>query len=242
MRRKKEKSKFAAVVKFREVLKTLLNRSGLILKHKLNWTVQDKCLIHNITGSYIFFQGFREQGAISIKGLDNVDILWIDEAQAITKPTLDIVVPTIIRKTNSKIIFTMNRYVRNDAVFKFCYGRSDCLHININYFENPFLNEAMKNEADNAKAKNIGDYNHIWLGQPLSQASDYLLSVDKIDFAVNREFSKENHPAHSVMAVDLSASGGDLCVAKRLKQVSMTGWEEVETVTWSEPDTDITKG
>ena len=41
----------------------------------------------------------------SIACLDDVDILWIDEAQAITKPTLDIVIPTIIRKTNSKIIF-----------------------------------------------------------------------------------------------------------------------------------------
>jgi hypothetical protein len=215
---------------------------GLVQKYNLDWRITDKELVHRKTGSRIFFQGFREQGAVSIKGLDDVDILWIDEAQAITKPTLDIVVPTIIRKNNSKIIFTMNRFVRNDAVYKFCVGRSDCLHINIQYYDNPYLNDAMKHEAEVCKAKNIKDYEHIWLGYPLSQASDFLLSSDKVEFAKNIEFPKENHPNHKVMAVDLSASGGDLCVAKLLEQKTMSSWEDVQTSTWAEPDTDITKG
>ena len=215
---------------------------GLVLKNNLNWRVTDKELVHRITGSRIFFQGFREQGAVSIKGLDDVDILWIDEAQAITKNTLDIVVPTIIRKQNSKIIFTMNRFVRSDAAYKFCVGREDCLHININYFDNPFLNEAMKHEAEVCKAKNIKDYEHIWLGHPLAQASDYLISSEKIEYATKIEFNNENHPHNKVMSVDLSASGGDLCVAKLVEQKTMSAWEEVQTATWAEPDTDITKG
>ena len=215
---------------------------GLIRKYNLNWKIADKELIHNKTGSKIFFQGFREQGAVSIKGLDDVDILWIDEAQAITKNTLDIVIPTIIRKTNSKIIFTMNRYVRSDAVYRFCIGREDCLHININYFDNPFLNEAMKNEAEICKKKNISDYEHIWLGKPLAQASDFLISSVKLDYSKNIIFNKENHPTNKVMAVDLSGSGGDLCVAKLLEQKTMSAYEETKTETWAEPDTDITKG
>lgn len=44
------------------------------------------------------------------------------------------------------------------------------------------------------------------------------------------------------MSVDLSASGGDLNVAKLLTQQSLTGWNEDKTVTWSSADTDITKG
>lgn len=231
----------------REIQKSIENSvksvfDGLVRQNNLNWKMTDKELIHRSTGSRIFFQGFREQGAVSIKGLDDVDILWIDEAQAITKPTLDIIVPTVIRKTNSKIIFTMNRFVRSDAVYKFCVGRSDCLHININYFDNPFLNEAMKHEAEVCKAKNIKDYEHIWLGYPLAQASDYLLSSDKIQYAADLVFNNETHPENKVMAVDLAASGGDLCVSKLLEQKTMTSWEETQTVTWAEPDTDVTKG
>jgi hypothetical protein len=100
----------------------------------------------------------------------------------------------------------------------------------------------MKHEAEVCKAKNIKDYEHIWLGYPLAQASDYLLSSDKVEYAANLEFNKETHPLNKVMSVDLSASGGDLCVAKLLEQKTMSGWEETQTVTWAEPDTDITKG
>lgn len=79
-------------------------------------------------------------------------------------------------------------------------------------------------------------------GYPLAQASDFLLSSDKIEYAQNITFNQEEHPENKVMAVDLAASGGDLCVAKLLEQKSMTGWEETQTITWAEPDTDVTKG
>ena len=189
----------------------------------------------------IFFKGFREQGRVNIKGLEGIDILWIDEAQAITKPTLDYIIPTI-RTVNSRVIFTMNRFVRNDPVYKFCVGREDTQHITILYFDNPFLAEKQYKEAEISKAKNYAEYEHIWLGKPLAQASDYLIPSSKIDEAKNLIFNNEQHPNNRVMSVDLSASGGDLCVAKLFTQQSLTGWLEERTVTWSQPDTDITKG
>ena len=214
----------------------------LIIEYNLNFTIKDKEIVSNSTGSTIIFKGFREQGKVNIKGLADIDILWIDEAESITKPTLDTIIPTIVRKLNAKIFFTMNRFVRNDAVYRFCVDRDDCLHININYFDNPFLTEQMLKEAEICKKKNIKDYNHIWLGQPLDQANDFLVSSSHIDKAKNLVFRTENFHVHKVMAVDLSASGGDLCVAKLLTQKSITQWEETCTETWSEPDTDITKG
>jgi len=213
----------------------------LIVENDLNFEIKNDRIIHRLTGSVIFFKGFREQGRVNIKGLEGIDVLWIDEAQAITKPTLDYIIPTI-RKINSRVIFTMNRFVRNDPVYKFCVGREDTQHITILYFDNPYLAEKQYQEAEICKAKNQSEYEHIWLGKPLAQASDYLIPSTKIDEAKNLEFNKENHPDNSVMSVDLSASGGDLCVAKLFKQKSLSGWEETQTITWSQPDTDITKG
>ena len=135
----------------------------------------------------------------------------------------------------------MNRFVRNDPVYKFCVGREDTQHITILYFDNPFLAKKQYQEAEICKAKNYGEYEHIWLGKPLAQASDYLIPSSKIDEAKNLQFNKESHPDNKVMSVDLSASGGDLCVAKLFTQESLTGWLESQTVTWSQPDTDITK-
>lgn len=214
---------------------------NLINEYNLNFIIKNDKIIHRKTGSVIIFKGFREQGRVNIKGLEGIDVLWIDEAQAITKPTLDYIIPTI-RKVNSRIIFTMNRFVRNDAVYKFCVGRPDTLHITVLYFDNQFLSEKQRREAEILKSKNFAEYEHIWLGKPLAQASDYLIPALKIDEAKNIVFNSENHPHNKVMSVDLSASGGDLCVAKLFTQESLTGWLEAQTVTWSQPDTDITKG
>lgn len=230
----------------REIQKTIEESvkavfENLINEYNLNFTIKSDRLIHNVTGTVIFFVGFREQGRVNIKGLEGIDILWIDEAQAITKPTLDYIIPTI-RKVNSRVIFTMNRFVRNDPVYKFCVGREDALHITINYYDNKFLSQKQRNEAEILKNKNFSEFEHIWLGKPLAQASDYLIPSSKIDEAQNLVFNNDKHPENKVMSVDLSGSGGDLCVAKLFTQQSLTGWLEAQTITWSQPDTDITKG
>ena len=179
-------------------------------------------------------------GKVNIKGLEGVDALWIDEAQSIAKTTLDIIVPTI-RKKNSVIIFTMNRYTRFDSVYNFCAKRPDCLHININYFDNPYVDEKIVKEAEIMKMQNINDYNHIWLGYPLSNTNEYLINSDVLDKSTISNFSQTSEIQNSVMSVDLSASGADLCVAKLLCLIDDI-WVEKQTKSWSEPDTDITKG
>lgn len=215
----------------------------LIDKYNLDYTIKRDTLINNKTGSKVFFKGFRERGNVNIKGLEGIDILWIDEAQSITKPTLDIIVPTI-RKKNSVIIFTMNRYTRFDAVYNFCAKRQDCLHINICYFDNPYVDEKIIKEAQICKEHNINDYNHIWLGYPMSNNLEFLVSSETIDKSLNLEIVPEEtyFTNKSVMSVDLSASGADLCIAKFFTMENATTWLEKETVCWQEADTDITKG
>ena len=213
----------------------------LIEEYNLDYYTSGEQIVHRKTGSVIFFKGFREQDIVNIKGLEGVDILWIDEAETVTKRAVNVIIPTI-RKQNSKNIFTMNRYVKADAVYQHCISRKNCLHIHINYFENPFCPQKLIDEAKECKRLNMSDYNHIWLGLPLEQGLNYLVASDKIEKAKTLTWNNERHPNNSIMAVDLSASGGDLCVAKRLVQVSMSVWEEAETITWSEADTDITKG
>ena len=213
----------------------------LIEQYNLSYDIKRDSLTHKITGSRIFFKGFREQGKVNIKGLEGIDILWIDEAQSIAKTTLDVIVPTI-RKKNSVIIFTMNRFTRFDAVYNFCSKRDDCLHINVCYFDNPYVDKKILNEAQISKQTNINDYNHIWLGYPLANNNEYLISSSILDNSINFEYEKDSNYFSSVMSVDLSASGADLCVAKLLVRQNQNVWLEKSTVCWSESDTDITQG
>ena len=148
----------------------------LIFQFKLNFEVFADRIVNRDTGGTIHFKGFREQGSVNIKGLEGVDILWIDEAQSITKHTLDIIIPTI-RKEKARIFFTMNRYLKSDPVYKEFATRDDCLHLHINYMDNPFCSEALKHEAAICKARNPDDYAHIWMGQPLEEADKDRKSV-----------------------------------------------------------------
>lgn len=222
-----------------ESVKTIL--SDLINTYQLNFTIKDKEITHNVTGSVFKFKGFREQGRVNIKGLEGTDILWVDEAEAITKPTLDVLIPTI-RKNKSKVFFTMNRYVRKDPVFEQCATDKDCLHIKINYYDNPHCPEVLINEAKKCREKSEKDYQHIWEGNPLDQSNDYLLAATKIDEATKLNLNDETIIKHKVLSIDLAGSGGDLNVAKLIVQKNTTGWIDEITNKWSDADTDVTKG
>lgn len=212
----------------------------LIDKNELNFDYTKSKIESRETGATVGFKGLREQGAVNVKGMEAVDIVWVDEAQSITKVTLDMLMPTI-RKDNAKLFFTLNRFIREDPVMKLV-GRPDVLHIHIDYFENKHCTRALINEAEDCKLKNPKDYNHIWLGQPLDVAEDYLFNFDKLQTAKTVEPIGDLLVPQSVLAIDYASGGGDLCVASLLKRTSMTHWKIEEQIAWDEVDTDVSVG
>lgn len=204
--------------------------ADLIRHYELNFHVGASKIDHKITESALRFRGFREQGAINIKGLEGVDILWIDESQAISKQTLDVIIPTI-RKENSKIIFSMNRRMDNDPVYMAMAGRSDCLHIHIDYHENSFCPQKMIDEANICKQRSEEDYNHIWLGQPLKQGDDFVFSTDIVYGAHNNEFVTSG-TKRRVLAVDVARFGEDETVFSVVESRGMFHWEQIHQETW----------
>lgn len=182
----------------------------LITEYNLNWNVKSKMLEHRQSGSTIIFKGFREQGKLNIKGLEGIDILYIDEAQAIKKATLDIIIPTV-RKKNSKIFFTMNRTLEDDAVYVDFSIRKDCLHITINYYDNQHCPEESTTEAENMKTTDIDSYNHIWLGQPLLNGSNFVFPPSLIKHATQRfdTMQLSQRFENRGVAVDPSGMGAD---------------------------------
>lgn len=187
-----------------ESVYTLLK--DLIKENNLDYVVGATKIDHAQKGSMLRFKGFREQGSVNIKGLEGVDILVIDEAQQVKKDTLDIIIPTI-RKTNSKIFFIMNRLLKEDPVYVAMKGRADCLHIHIDYFENKYCPAKLINEAEECKAKNLDDYNHIWLGEPRDSAVG--AAFRNVDYIVDPSIilPVEPVPSHSYTAgIDLARS------------------------------------
>jgi len=222
-----------------ESVYTLLK--DLIEQYSLSYDLFKHKIVHKWSGTEFRFKGFREQGNVSVKGLEGVDILWIDEAQSIAKPTLDIIMPTM-RKVGARVFFTMNRYMRDDAVPEYCIGNDDCLHIKINYHENQFCPLSLKVQAQAMKEKSERDYNHIWMGMPLQQADDYLFNLDKIHASYDLVAYGERYGRQRVLAIDFAAQGNDQCVATVLDRLTNQHWKLTERIPWDEPDTMVSVG
>lgn len=214
--------------------------ADMISEMKLAYKVKKNEISCYTTNSTFRFKGFREQGAVNIKGIEGADIVWVDESQALTKPTLDVLLPTL-RKSNCKYIFTLNRMFRDDAVMELT-TRDDCLHIHIDYFENPFCPPTLMDEAERCRLTNEREYNHIWLGQPASSGGDYLMDFDKLYASLTIEPHGDLYYRQRVMGVDIGAQGDDPSVASILDRMSAQHWENTEQIKWYQPDTTQTVG
>lgn len=207
----------------------------LIRDHELAWDIFRDRLVHKKTGTEIKFKGFREQGRVSIKGLEGVDILWIDEAQSVMKNTLEIIIPTI-RKEKAKIFFSMNRYLKNDAVYTEFAQREDCLHIKINYLDNPYCPQALIHEAEIMKQNAPEDYEHVWLGEPRDEADDYLFNHKELDACREVELMDRGQTPDIIAAFDIARFGEDKCVGAILERMTATRFKLSHVEQWGKKD------
>lgn len=215
--------------------------SDLIIEYQLAFEIQKAKISSLRKNSFFSFIGLREQGRFNIKGLEGTDILWIEEGQAITKPTMDIVLPTI-RKPNSKIIVTMNRHLYNDPAYAMLVSRPDCLHININYLENEKCSQELINEANICRGVSEKDYKHIWLGEPLDQTEDAVFSMDEITKSKNNPHVLAPGYGVRVAGFDIARFGEDKCTAFVLQQMGALHWEEIFVDEWDSRDLNYTTG
>ena len=150
----------------------------LIKQYELtDFTVTDKSIINRVTGSDFIFKGLwnNEQ---SIKSIEGIDIAWVEEAQTITKTSLEVLTPTV-RKDGSQIIYTYNRLTVNDPVHTRLVeeGRPNTLIINVNYDvaeKYGFLPQVIKDEIADDKLKRPILYKQKWLGEPYVSPNDLL--------------------------------------------------------------------
>ena len=112
----------------------------------------------------IIFQGMQDHTADSIKSLEGFNIAWVEEAQSISKRSMELLLPTI-RAENSEIWFTWNPDQESDPVE--CLFRdesSDSICIHVNYTDNPFLPETLAKEAERHRRTSPDTFDHVWLG------------------------------------------------------------------------------
>jgi hypothetical protein len=122
--------------------------------------------ITGVNGTNFIFAGlFRNVN--QIKSLEGVDIVWIEEAESVSKESWNLLTPTI-RKPGSEIWVTYNPQFEDDETHqRFAVNPPEGAIVrHVNYDENPYFPDVLVKEMEQDKARDPQKYQTIWLGLP----------------------------------------------------------------------------
>ncbi|WP_081688750.1 PBSX family phage terminase large subunit [Inquilinus limosus] len=117
-------------------------------------------------GGRIIFQGMQNHTAESIKSLEGYDIAWVEEAQSLSKRSLELLRPTI-RKTGSELWFSWNPTRPDDPVDQLFRGGPappGTVLIEANWSANPHFPKVLQAEMEWDRERDPDKYQHVWLG------------------------------------------------------------------------------
>jgi phage terminase large subunit len=123
---------------------------------------------HNILGANdtdFIFVGLKHN-VQNIKSLEAADILWIEEAQTVSKSSWQVVVPTV-RKPGSEIWVSYNPELETDATHKMFVVNEPppgAKVVYLTYKDNPWFPEVLRVEMEHLKATDQAAYEHVWEG------------------------------------------------------------------------------
>jgi phage terminase large subunit len=189
-----------------------------------DFQITESVIRNTKTGSEFIFAGlYNQKRTQSIKSLAGIDICWIEEAQALSEDSFKLIDPTI-RKENSEIWCSYNRLFPDDPVelFKNRLPDADKVDVLINYYDNPYLPEVLRKQAELSKYEFDNglseDYPHIWLGDPVGLSEKTIIPLREAEKAMTREVSAEGCIE---IGADIARYGSDRTVLVKRKGLRM---------------------
>jgi phage terminase large subunit len=137
------------------------------------------------TGSSFLFSGLAAHTVESIKSFEGCDICWVEEAQAVSGKSWDILEPTI-RKPGSEIWITFNPQLESDETYQryVINPPPRSVVIEMNYWDNKWFPQELEDKRLHAqKTMKPEKYRHIWEGKcmPAVEGAIYFDEVAKAE-------------------------------------------------------------
>lgn len=127
--------------------------------------------IRGENGTEFLFKGLRANPQ-EIKSMEGIDICWVEEAQAVSAESWDVLIPTV-RKPESEIWITFNPLDASDPTYqRFVINEpTDAVVRKVNYNENPYFPDVLRSEMEWLKSRDYQSYLHIWEGEVRKQSN-----------------------------------------------------------------------
>lgn len=116
-------------------------------------------------GTEFAFEGLRHNIS-RIKSYEGVDRVWVEEAHSVSKPSWEVLIPTI-RKDGSEIWVTFNPEFEDDETYQrfVLTPPRDALVAELNWRDNPWFPEVLRQEKDELQRRDPAAYEHVWEGK-----------------------------------------------------------------------------
>lgn len=122
-------------------------------------------IVCKLNGSAFVFAGLKTN-ITKMKSFEGADICYIEEAENISKRSLEVLIPTI-RKNNSEIWAAFNPNLATDEFYKYFITNTpnDALLVKTTWKDNPWFPEPLKKAREHLQRVDLDAYMHVWEGE-----------------------------------------------------------------------------
>jgi phage terminase large subunit len=142
---------------------------------------QTKILGRN--GSDFSFAGIRQQSITNLKSFEGVDICWVEEGQAVTKRSWDVLIPTI-RKPGSEIWISFNTELDTDETYErfVLEPPPGAFVVKTGFEDNPWITPEIEQERLLMMRRDPDGYRTTWGGEPRAavEGAIYAREIDQM--------------------------------------------------------------
>ena len=138
--------------------------------------------IFGANGTEFLFKGLRHN-INEIKSTQGIDICWVEEGQAVSQVSWDLLIPTIRtdgsdRIPNTEIWVSFNPGLASDATYQLLIAseRPRSIVRKVNYESNPFFPDDLRDEMELLRATDLEAYDHVWGGNPWTRTKASILA------------------------------------------------------------------
>ena len=124
--------------------------------------------IRGANGTLFLFTGLAQHTVDSVKSLEGATITWIEEGQSVSKKSLDVLTPTVMRTPGAELWVTFNPDLDTDEVYvRYVehYDPQTMFSIKVNHTENPWFPPGLEIERQATKLRAPEDYDNVWGGE-----------------------------------------------------------------------------
>jgi len=117
--------------------------------------------------SFFMFKGLRDHTAESIKSYEDILYCWVEEAQNLSRRSLDVLVPTV-RSQGAQFFFSVNARKKTDPAYAdyLTDTREDTSRPDkpFTIYENPLATETLRQEAETLRVRDPERHQHVYRG------------------------------------------------------------------------------